>query len=48
MIDSGIVYDVKNNSLTASCQYDLMYSENESKSAYGVLEEWFNQEKSAL
>lgn len=38
-----LIYDIKNNSLDASYQYDLVYSEDSDKTADDVEEEWFEE-----
>ena len=41
-----ILYDVISNSLSADYRYDLIFSNNQNKTAYDVLEEWYQSEKS--
>ena len=40
-----LVYDIKNNKLSADCGYDLYYSNHKTKLPDDILEEWFQLEK---
>ena len=38
-----LIYNVENSSLNVECNYDLVYSQIEGKSAYSVSVDWFNE-----
>jgi hypothetical protein len=42
-----LIYDVKNNSIKAKYKYENVYSENLTKTAYDIAEEWFEEVKKA-
>ena len=41
-----LVYDVAANRLNADYKYDIIFSNYKKKTAYDVLEEWYQLEKS--
>lgn len=40
-----LVYDIVENKLNADYSYDLIFSNDKSRTAYDVLEEWYQSEK---
>ena len=40
-----LVYDIVENKLNADYSYDLIFSNDISRTAYDVLEEWYQSEK---
>lgn len=42
-----LIYDVKKNSLNAEYNYDNVYSDSETKTAYDIADEWFDEIKSS-
>lgn len=40
-----LVYDIVENKLNAGYSYDLIFSNDISRTAYDVLEEWYQSEK---
>lgn len=40
-----ITYDVVNNKLRADCSYELFFTNHRSKTAYDILQKWFDEEK---
>ena len=41
-----LIYDVISNRLNADYRYDIVFSNDQKKTAYDVLEEWYQLEKS--
>lgn len=44
-VEIKLVYNVVENKLNADYKYDLVFSKDASKTAYDVLEEWYQSEK---
>lgn len=40
-----LIYDVSENKLKADYSYDMIFSSHRSKTAYDILEEWYQLEK---
>lgn len=41
-----LIYDVISNRLNADYSYDIVFSNDQKKTAYNVLDEWYQLEKS--